>query len=200
MSFCLCSKCKQDGIISLIWKRDWDGALLRYAQDLPNREHICDYSMFELAEKGRMDCLKWLHVYDFPIPSLVIGFAVRKRHYSIARWMHSIGLMIQEEVWRDVSYSREANEDFLGWLKETEVPWPERIFNQAAMAGNLEFLKWLRKEGCPTGIHVVASAGIGGHLGCVKWLLELGFPPDTSVNCTKNNKECFLYLLSRGIR
>lgn len=153
--------------------------------------------MYDLVINGRADCLNWLHIHGYTLPSSVALEAIRFGHYSVAKWLHESGYKIHPSVWCDWSINFVPT-DFFDWLREEGIACPDGIFIISAREGRLKLLKWLHSCGFPTHVVAVSAAASQGHLDRVKWLLEIGLPGLISRHGPSYNK-CFPWLLSRGI-
>ncbi|GFH44720.1 hypothetical protein CTEN210_01194 [Chaetoceros tenuissimus] len=66
----------------------------------------------------------------------------------------------------------------LKWLREHNIPWDEKVCEEAATHGNLKALKWARENGCPWDEETFHCAAQKGNMDILRYCIEHDCPVD----------------------
>ena len=101
----------------------------------------------EMAEKGNLDLLTFLHEERCPWHEETCRVAADLGHFECLKYAHENG-----------------------------CPWNESTCSSAAYNGHLECLKYARENGCPWNERTCSDAALNGHLECLEYAHENGCP------------------------
>jgi hypothetical protein len=132
----------------------------------------CCKNTVEAAEKGHLECLKFLHENGCPWDSITTYKAVINGHLECLKYAHSQG-----------------------------CEWFENITYDAVEYGHLEILKYLHSQGCKLNYNITCDAVEYGHLEILKYAHSQGcqWNPDTTLIAARILElDCLLYCLENG--
>ena len=150
--------------------------------------------LYDAAEMGRLDVLKWVWEREPSCRKLrhieVAGYHGQK---EVLDWFYTLpredfptkGLLARQEV-KDLATFRDALKgaargghlELVKHLREKGCEWDERTCAAAAQEGHVHVLEYLRTNGCPWCSTACQLAASGDRLDTLKWLREHGCPWD----------------------
>jgi len=131
---------------------------------------INDYWAANIAERGNLECLKYLYSKHFPIFNVAVA-AVKSGNVEMLEWLHSIGISFNGTFGAAIEIGSII---ILKLLLLWNYDLPENIYSTAIYYGDLDILQLFYDHGCVlygTEIQIAASCG---HLHIIIWLLERG--------------------------
>ena len=161
--------------------------------------------LYQAAEMGRLDVLKWLWEREPSCRRLrhieVAGYHGQKEvldwFYTLPREdfpidrLHRTPVSIEQQI-KDLATFRDAlhgaarggHLELVKHLREKGCEWDERTCTAAASEGHVHVLEYLRTNGCPWNSEACMYAAAGDQLDTLKWLREHGCPWDRgTIDC-----------------
>ncbi len=130
----------------------------------------------EMARKGNLELLKFLHENGCPWDEKTCYRAALNGHLECLRYAHENGCPWDEETcWRA---AKKGQLECLKYAHENGCPWDEETCSQAAKNGHLECLKYAHENGCPWDEKTCSKAARHGHCECLDYARDHGCPWD----------------------
>ena len=159
----------------------------------------------EMAEKGNLDLLTFLHEERCPWHEETCRVAADLGHFECLKYAHENGCPWDANTFLCAAYNGQL--ECLQYAHENGCPWDEDTCSYVARYGVLESLKYLHENGCPWDENTCTKAAENGHLECLKYAHENGCPWD-EFTCSgaaieghalnHSDLECLKYLHENG--
>lgn len=107
-----------------------------------------EWSATRAAERNHPDVVKWLYTHGCPVGKSAILFLIAHGHLEVLKWLYK-RLKIDWEFAYEAARFHEQDK-ILSWLyKERIGIWDGRLYEYAAIFGDIEGLNYLKKHNCP---------------------------------------------------
>ena len=160
--------------------REWRTVLLKDV-------HASPWFLYQLAERGRLDQLKWAraNIGFCTWSERVPGVAAANGHLDVLKWLKGNGVPWDDQVCIEAAAG--GHVDVLKWLDSTGAHrftkyrhWrPKKMIAGAAEGGHAEVLEWIhgyleaKDQEVMLGEAIVENAVSAGHIAVLPWLLWL---------------------------
>jgi hypothetical protein len=136
-----------------------------------NQDKYCE-TTFEAAERGHLECLRYLHKNGCKWDAWSCIFAALNGHLECLKYLHENGCK-----WDEFTCAYAAKNGHLECLRyahENGCKWNRMTCRDAAENGHLECLRYAHENGCEWDEFTCAYTADNGHLECLMYLHENG--------------------------
>jgi hypothetical protein len=130
----------------------------------------CCETTHDAAEKGHLECLKYLHKKGCEWNYNTCIVAAKNGHLECLKYAYENGCEWNEKVCLYAAENKHL--ECLRYAHENGCPWDDNACMEAAYYGHLECLKYLHENGCSWDKWTCAYAAQNGHLECLRYACE----------------------------
>jgi hypothetical protein len=151
------------------------------------------------AEKGHLDCLKYVHENGCEWSSNTCLWAARVGQIECLKYVHENGCAWNSNTCKNAAKNGQI--ECLKYAHENGCEWTSWTCAYSAYNGHLECLKYAHENGCQWNYYTCSWAAQNGHLECLKYAHENGceWDADTCKEAAYNGHlDCLKYAHENG--